>query len=580
MASVNRKYTPQLRAAPRRTIRFWLNCLVLACVLPALLVTSFIIFRSFAQERAGLERDVIGTVRALNQAVDAELKGARSALLVLAMSPHLATNDFAKFYDEAQQAARAMNVDNIVLSDISGQQLINTLQPFGSSLSLHAGREQLRRVIETGQPVISDLFIGAVVKKPIISVEVPVFADGKPRYALAAGVFPERLSEILRLQKMPPDWVAAIIDSSDIIVARTVGATEFVGKSISSDLKSALTAAAEGTFDGKTREGIEVLSSFSRSTVSGWTVAIGIPKKGLFSFLWQALLQNVGAAAILLVAGIFLARRISARIAGSIRALRGPAVELGTPGPLVVPPVAIQEVDELGRSLLAAHGIIEQNRVERDELRRRIVSAQEEERLRLAHDLHDQTGQSVSAAILELKAIEALVDKKGRDRVRLLSTLLDELGQMLHRIAWELRPASLDELGLTAALENYVVEWGHKHTIQADFHCSDAHLDKRSNEIRTTIYRVIQEGLTNIAKHATNATNVSVVIGVSEHTLHLAIEDNGQGFDPTASSSRLGLAGMRERLLLVGGRLAIESSPDVGTTIFARIPIRSERAAA
>ena len=577
---MNRTYSPHIRTAPRRTIRFWLNCLVLACVLPAVLVTSFIIFRSFNKERAGLERDVVGTVRALNQAVDAELKGARSALLVLAMSPYLATKDFAKFYEEAQQATHAINVDNIVLSDISGQQLINTLQPFGSSLPLHAGREQLRRVIETGQPVISDLFIGAVAKRPIISVEVPVIFDGKPHYALAAGVFPERLSEILRLQKMPSDWVAAIIDSSNIIVARTVGASEFVGKSISSDLQRALMTAAEGTFDGKTREGIEVLSSFSRSTVSGWTVAIGIPKKGLFSILWQALLQNIGAAAILLVAGIFLARRISARIADTIRALRGPAVELGTPGPLVVPPVAIQEVDELGRSLLAAHELIERNRAERDELRRRIVSTQEEERLRLAHDLHDQTGQSVSAAILELKAIEGLVEKKGRDRVRHLSTLLDELGQMLHRIAWELRPASLDELGLTTALENYVVEWGHKHAIQADFHCSDPRLDKRSNEIRTTVYRVIQEGLTNVAKHAGNATNVSVIIGVAENTLHLAIEDNGQGFDPSTSSTRLGLAGMRERLLLVGGRLAIESSPETGTTIFARIPIRSERAAA
>jgi|KBSSwiStaDraftv2_1062776.scaffolds.fasta_scaffold63663_6 signal transduction histidine kinase len=580
MAIVNRTYSPHIRTAPRRTIRFWLNCLVLACVLPAVLVTSFIIFRSFNKERAGLERDVIGTVRALNQAVDAELKGARSALLVLAMSPYLATKDFSKFYDEAQQATRAIPVDNIVLSDISGQQLINTLQPFGSTLPIHGGREQLRRVIETGQPVISDLFIGAVTKKPIISVEVPVIFDGKPRYALAAGVFPERLSEILRLQKMPPDWVAAIIDSSDIIVARTVGASEFVGTNISTDLRRALMTAGEGTFDGKTREGIEVLSSFSRSTVSGWTVAIGIPKKGLFSFLWQALLQNIGAAAILLVAGIFLARRISARIADTIRALRGPAVELGTPGPLVVPPVAIQEVDELGRSLLAAHELIERNRAERDELRRRIVSTQEEERLRLAHDLHDQTGQSVSAAILELKAIEGLVDKKGRDRVRHLSTLLDELGQMLHRIAWELRPASLDELGLTTALENYVVEWGHKHAIQADFHCSDPRLDKRSNEIRTTVYRVIQEGLTNVAKHAGNATNASVIIGVAENTLHLAIEDNGQGFDPSTSSTRLGLAGMRERLLLVGGRLAIESSPETGTTIFARIPIRSERAAA
>jgi signal transduction histidine kinase len=151
---------------------------------------------------------------------------------------------------------------------------------------------------------------------------------------------------------------------------------------------------------------------------------------------------------------------------------------------------------------------------------------------------------------------------------------------MLHRIAWELRPASLDELGLTTALENYVVEWGHKHAIQADFHCSDPRLDKRSNEIRTTVYRVIQEGLTNVAKHAGNATNASVIIGVAENTLHLAIEDNGQGFDPSTSSTRLGLAGMRERLLLVGGRLAIESSPETGTTIFARIPIRSERAAA
>jgi hypothetical protein len=176
MAIVNRTYSPHIRTAPRRTIRFWLNCLVLACVLPAVLVTSFIIFRSFNKERAGLERDVVGTVRALNQAVDAELKGARSALLVLAMSPYLATKDFAKFYEEAQQATHAINVDNIVLSDISGQQLINTLQPFGSSLPLHAGREQLRRVIETGQPVISDLFIGAVAKRPIISVEVPVIS--------------------------------------------------------------------------------------------------------------------------------------------------------------------------------------------------------------------------------------------------------------------------------------------------------------------------------------------------------------------------------------------------------------------
>src|SRR5258707_8000272 len=154
-AVVNRMHSPQIRTAPRRTIRFWLNCLVVACVLPAVVVTTFIIVRSFNQERAGFERDLAGTARALSQAVDAELKGARSALLVLARSPYLASGDFARFYGEALQLVHDINVDNVVLSDISGQQLINTLQPFGAPLPFHGGREQLRRVIETRQPVIS-----------------------------------------------------------------------------------------------------------------------------------------------------------------------------------------------------------------------------------------------------------------------------------------------------------------------------------------------------------------------------------------------------------------------------------------
>lgn len=111
MAVVDNMHSPQIRTAPRRTIRFWLNCLVVACVLPAVIVTSFIIFRSFTQERAGFERDVVGTALALNQAVDAELNGARSALLVLAMSPYLAAGDFARFMTRhSKQRAPSMSI--------------------------------------------------------------------------------------------------------------------------------------------------------------------------------------------------------------------------------------------------------------------------------------------------------------------------------------------------------------------------------------------------------------------------------------------------------------------------------------
>ena len=120
-------HAPQRPIVLRRTIRFWLNCLVIACVVPAVIIATFIIYRSFNQERVGLMRDTVGTARALGQAVDAELKGTRSAMLVLSMSPHLASGDLARFYGDARKLVEALNIDNVVLSDQDGQQLINTL---------------------------------------------------------------------------------------------------------------------------------------------------------------------------------------------------------------------------------------------------------------------------------------------------------------------------------------------------------------------------------------------------------------------------------------------------------------------
>jgi hypothetical protein len=108
---------PQKQTRLRRTIRFWLNCLVVASVLPVLVVTSFLIVRSFNQERSRLEQDTIATARALGQAVDAELKGARSALLTLTRSP-LASGEFASFYVEALKLVKLLDIDNVVLAEI------------------------------------------------------------------------------------------------------------------------------------------------------------------------------------------------------------------------------------------------------------------------------------------------------------------------------------------------------------------------------------------------------------------------------------------------------------------------------
>ena len=122
-----------------------------------------------------------------------------------------------------------------------------------------------------------------------------------------------------------------------------------------------------------------------------------------------------------------------------------------------------------------------------------------------------------------------MIGEPGRSRLRLLRLQLEQVGQTLHHVAWELRPASIDELGLQVALANYVAEWSEQYGIEADFYCGDLKTDALSEEICTTVYRVAQEALTNVVKHA-QATSVSVVIEQAGDKLRLTIEDNGCGF--------------------------------------------------
>ncbi|HEX4042177.1 MAG TPA: MASE1 domain-containing protein [Xanthobacteraceae bacterium] len=219
-------------------------------------------------------------------------------------------------------------------------------------------------------------------------------------------------------------------------------------------------------------------------------------------------------------------------------------------------------------------------------LRRHLSMAEENERLRLSHELHDQAGQSLIAAILELNEIDALTSGAARARLQVVRKRMEEMGKTLHRIAWELRPPSIDELGLRKALASYVGEWSEQCGTEVDFHCDDPRLDEVADEISTAIYRVVQEGLTNIVKHARRPADVSVIVRRSDATLQVIVEDNGCGFDAATERSKtgkrrgLGLDGMRERLSLIGGALEVESAIGAGTTLFARIVLDGQGSAA
>ncbi|MFZ2640047.1 MAG: PAS domain S-box protein [Verrucomicrobiia bacterium] len=205
----------------------------------------------------------------------------------------------------------------------------------------------------------------------------------------------------------------------------------------------------------------------------------------------------------------------------------------------------------------------------------KLITAQEDECRRVSVELHDQLGQGLTAMMLGLNALQASKAGGGSNgrQLQQLQELVNDLTRRVHRLAWELRPAALDDLGLTSALKRYVEEWARRSDIAADFHVSGQADQRLQPSVETTFYRVVQEALSNVIKHA-RATRVSVLLDYRRDSVLVIVEDNGKGFDLNKvmnginSSGRLGLLGMQERATLVGAKFNIESTPDAGTTVF------------
>ena len=221
----------------------------------------------------------------------------------------------------------------------------------------------------------------------------------------------------------------------------------------------------------------------------------------------------------------------------------------------------------------------EQAEGERRTLQRRLTTAQEDERRRIARELHDQLGQHLTALALGLKVIQSGLPNPspGLDQLQELQSLTDRIGREVHNLALELRPTALDDLGLRVTLGNYAETWGERAGVAVDF--QSAGVDGRlPPDIETTLYRVVQEALTNVLKHA-GARRVSVVLQGAPGHVVAVVEDDGRGFDTeqgAGSGARsLGILGMRERMELVGGELTIDSTPGRGTTVIARVPLRT-----
>jgi PAS domain S-box-containing protein len=215
----------------------------------------------------------------------------------------------------------------------------------------------------------------------------------------------------------------------------------------------------------------------------------------------------------------------------------------------------------------------------RQELLRRLVVAQEDERRRIALEMHDQFGQQLSALVLTLSTLKR---ERGRrtnlgEQLASVEAMTRQLDTDLELIVSRLHPPALDDLGLVPALTNYVKRWSDHFAIHADVHAFGMEPGRLPDEIDIALYRITQEALNNVAKHA-QAENVAVLLDRRQDRVSLIVEDDGIGFDveqPVGPRQRFGVIGMRERATILGGTLDVESHPGKGATVVARIPVRS-----
>jgi signal transduction histidine kinase len=594
-----------------RSVRTYLTGLILGVLVPPLLFGGFLVIRSAEHEQDVLATSVRNRTRIAAAAIEDELNTLRGRLFLLAGRLSLQTSDLSEFQRRASEEFGDMTV---ILSNATGQEIVNTSVPYGQPLPNNPDQAGSRYVAETQQPRIGDMSMDPTTHRPTITIDVPVTRDSRLVYVLSLDIT-STLPRIMAELDLPEGWIAAIFDREGHMIGRSLDPDRFVGQLARPPFLAQMKAENSGWGPGVSREGVPLFNSFAHTGPGGWVVNVGIPRDILLAPIrqttWSLILLGCATLVVAVGLAILIGRRISAPIVGLVPLAE--ALGRGEPTRFrvtrlseanVLAHAMVDASDRLHRSAVERQAALEalreseqKHRVlagdlaraaeERSGLLNRMVVAQEDERKRIARELHDNLAQYLTALRLKLDTLAQPVGGAAPPRRAIdeLAALIGELGHAVNRMAFELRPVALEQVGLRHAVRHYLEEWAERAHLQIDT-AIDLNGHDLPPAIEATLFRVLQEAIANVLRHA-DATHVGVILEATDAAVRLIVEDDGRGFPPdadgspaTGGGSRLGLIGMRERLALVDGHLDVESIPNHGTTLFMSIPLQRRNAAA
>jgi signal transduction histidine kinase/ActR/RegA family two-component response regulator len=295
----------------------------MAAMLPGLLALVVSLARSYDRERDYLDQHAVQATRVLAQAVDREILGAQKAMQGLAIAAKdIRRKDFAAFDRTVRDIVASTDVaDGIALTDGTGQQIVNTLAPAGASLPRTVNMERVRELFASGKPLVSDVMRGTVSKRMLVTVDVPVMVNDRLAYDLSAILMVDRFDSIIKAQALPEGWIGGVFDRDGVIAARTHEPERFVGQKVVRQMQDRLSGPLEGIFESATLEGVPVVIAYCRSPVTGYGAAIGVPVELLAGELRRSIAIAGLAAAMIIIASLYLAWRFGSQMVTGLRGL-------------------------------------------------------------------------------------------------------------------------------------------------------------------------------------------------------------------------------------------------------------------
>ena len=527
------------------SLRWWLGLLVAGVALPLLLLLVWLYGSQVQRERRDARelalRLATGTAARLN------VLHRDSRLLLQQMSQRPAIRGFNRAPCDSLFAVVDFfpQYADLFLFDDSGA-LVCTATPVGEDRRISdVARPWVESELRQGRLRAEEPMIRPIESRWVSILATPVVSiDGAKRGTLVL----VQLPEVLVSEVLPKGAVVTILDRNGTIVARSEGSARWTGRNVRG---LAVTEIAmrekQGVAEARGVDGVLRQYGFVFMPEIGWYVYVGIPSSVVMEPVRQMFVRGVEGGVVIILIVIIIAAILSRGIERPIRILVG---------------TAEQRMIDDERKLKA--------------LSDRLLVVQEEERSRIARELHDDLGQSLTALKMDVTGLLAKSEQQyGRSPTanRILRTL-ESMVTAVQRISSELRPSILDDLGLVAAIESEAKLFEERTGIECELSLPpDTPIEPHC---ATAIYRIVQEALTNVARHS-NASRVEIRLRRRTEELLLEIRDDGRGMtsDEVTNPLSLGVVGIRERADLVGGTVQFEGVAGRGTIVSVRIPVSS-----